>query len=135
MCFYTLLLILYYHFSKGVFFFSLSFSNKAKKSHRVSNESFFCRSWSSHSFPWNLADFWGSMSDAQPIGKIVLDIFLLFKKNSFGCHFQICRARKSFRVLDYSLHFIDYGAHIDFKDWLRFSSYDSKHLLHYSWVR
>ena len=37
---------------------------------------------------------------------------------SFGCRFQMDRAR-AFQIE--SLRFVDYGAHIDFKDWLRFS--------------
>jgi len=61
------------------------------------------------------------MFDAQPVDKIVMDSFLPFFKMDFlwfGFHFQIDKAITLYRVAHESIHFIDYGAHIDFKDWL-----------------
>ena len=61
------------------------------------------------------------MFDAQPVDKIVIDIFLPFLKMvfySFDFHFQMDKAITLYRVSDESIHFVDYGAHIDFKDWL-----------------
>ena len=56
------------------------------------------------------------MSDAQSIGKVVMDIFLPFLKMffSFDCHIQMDRARTLYSVSsetisDESSQFVDYG--------------------------